>query len=84
MRHVEVTSNEVQTMPRPNDESTDPDVIKNLLTYTETAQLLAVPKGTLYAWVHERKIPYIRLAKRTVRFERAQILAWLAERRVAR
>ena len=66
-----------------NDESKDPESIKNLLTYTQTAQLLSIPKGTLYSWVHDQKIPYIRLSARTVRFEKPQILAWLAERRVA-
>ncbi len=54
-----------------------------LMTYAETADRLSVPVGTLYAWVHERKIPHIRLSARTVRFEASEIQAWLSRRRVS-
>lgn len=48
-----------------------------MLTYEELSALLKVPKGTLYAWVSEGRIPHIRLGKRTVRFERGRVLDWL-------
>ncbi len=53
-----------------------------LLTYAEAAKLLNVRKGTLYAWVHERRIPHLRLSSRLVRFDEATLRAWLAKRRV--
>ncbi len=53
-----------------------------LLTYAEAAKLLNVRKGTLYAWVHERRIPHLRLSQRLVRFDEAALQAWLAERQV--
>lgn len=53
-----------------------------LLTYAEAARLLNLRKGTLYAWVHERRIPHLRLSKRLVRFDEATLHAWLAERQV--
>jgi excisionase family DNA binding protein len=54
-----------------------------LLTYTEAAKLLSIRKGTLYAWVHERRIPHLRLSKRLVRFDEATLRKWLADRLVA-
>ncbi len=55
----------------------------DLMTYDEVAALLGVPKGTLYAWVHDRRLPHIRLGPRLVRFSRKALAAWLAERAVA-
>lgn len=52
-----------------------------LLTYKAASELLEVPIGTLYAWVHEKKIPHIRLGPRTVRFDLEELQTWLAERR---
>ena len=54
-----------------------------LLTYAEAARLLNVRKGTLYAWVHERRIPHLRLSTRLVRFDEATLMQWLADRQVA-
>ncbi len=56
---------------------------KPLMSYEETARLLGVKLGTLYAWVHHRKIPHVRLGDRLVRFDRAEIEGWLDARRVA-
>ncbi len=63
--------------------SAEDDTQPRLMTYAETAVRLSVPIGTLYAWVHERKIPHIRLSARTVRFEASEIEAWLSKRRVS-
>lgn len=53
-----------------------------MLTYTEAAAFLNVPRGTLHAWVHDRRVPHVRLGPRTVRFVRADLDAWVAQRRV--
>ena len=49
-----------------------------LLTYSQLSERLSVPVGTLYAWVMKNRIPYIRLSVRVVRFDEAEIDAWLA------
>ncbi len=53
-----------------------------LLGYEEAASLLGVKKGTMYAWVHQNRVPHIRLSQRCVRFDRAELEAWVEERRV--
>jgi excisionase family DNA binding protein len=52
------------------------------LNYDQAAKLLAVPIGTLYAWVHHHKVPHIRISARMVRFDRAELVSWLEARRV--
>ena len=54
----------------------------DLMTYEETAALLGVPKGTLYSWVFERRVPHVRLGPRLVRFSRKALAEWVAERTV--
>ncbi len=54
-----------------------------LLGYREAAQLLGIPRGTLYAWVSEGRIPHIRFSKRMVRFDAHEIEAWVDARRVS-
>ncbi len=54
-----------------------------LLTYAEAAAFLNVPRGTLHAWVHDRRVPHVRLGPRSVRFVRADIEQWLGTRKVA-
>ncbi len=51
-----------------------------LVTYRELAEYLNIPIGTLYAWVCQGTIPHIRISSRTVRFDLAQIDAWLRDR----
>jgi excisionase family DNA binding protein len=50
---------------------------QNLLTYSETSQIIGVPLGTLYALVAQSRIPHVRLGPRLVRFRRTEIEAWL-------
>lgn len=53
-----------------------------LLNYQEAAALLSMPVGTLYALVHQGRIPHIRLSRRMVRFDPGELDSWLARRRV--
>jgi excisionase family DNA binding protein len=46
------------------------------LTIKDLAQELQVKPSTLYAWVADRKIPFIRL-QRLIRFRKDQIEEWL-------
>jgi excisionase family DNA binding protein len=56
----------------------------SLLTVAEAAEFLRIRKGTLYQWVEERppRVPYIRLGRRAVRFDRQQLVDWLESQRV--
>lgn len=50
--------------------------------YAAAAEFLGVAKGTLYAWVHQRRVPHIRIGRRCVRFNRSALQAFLDERAV--
>jgi excisionase family DNA binding protein len=54
-----------------------------MLTYIETARLLGLPVGTVYALVHQRRIPHVRLGPRLVRFDREELDQWLSTHRIA-
>jgi excisionase family DNA binding protein len=53
---------------------------KQLLTYKKLAEFLGVKEGTLYWWVHEKRIPHLKLGARVVRFDPEAISVWLAQR----
>ncbi len=54
----------------------------DLMGYAEAARLLAIPVGTLYGWTHRRRVPFIRIGPRMVRFSRRALQGWLDERAV--
>lgn len=53
------------------------------LTYEQAASYLSLPIGTLRSMVHRSVIPHHRLGPRTVRFDRADLDAWLEAHKVA-
>lgn len=53
-----------------------------LIGYQEAAEVLGLPVGTLYALVHDQKIPHKRLGKRLVRFSLDEIKAWISQHSV--
>jgi len=55
---------------------------KELLDYESAAVYLRLKKSTLYAKVSRHEVPFIRLSGRLVRFDRAQLDAWLDQRSV--
>ena len=57
-------------------------VQKRLIGMEECAAYLGITVGSLYVWVHQRKIPYIKVGK-LVKFDLIAIDAWLKERTVA-
>jgi len=59
------------------------EVTDEMLDYGQMAKEFNIKKGTLHCWVHQRKIPHIRLGPRLVRFRRVHIEEWLKEREVA-
>lgn len=69
-------------MTKTTAESTPEPATTDMLNYREAAQLVGVPVGTLYTWVHEERIPHVRLGARLVRFPRVELERWLAARLV--
>jgi excisionase family DNA binding protein len=61
--------------------SDEPDTTP--MGYEEAAALTGVSESTLRWWVHMGRIPHLRLGPRTVRFEPAVLLEWMARRRVS-
>jgi excisionase family DNA binding protein len=55
---------------------------KPLITYQEAARILGLPRGTLYALVHQNRIPHIRLGKRLVRFDENRLREFVDAHRV--
>ena len=52
---------------------------KRIVSIEELAEYLGMPKGTLYHWVSQRRIPFVKLGRST-RFDIQQINQWLAQR----
>jgi excisionase family DNA binding protein len=53
----------------------------DLMTYQELGDHLGIKVSTLYAWVHQKRIPHVRFSGRMVRFDRAEIETWLEEKK---
>jgi excisionase family DNA binding protein len=66
------------------DEATpaNEDDEEELKTYAWLRRRTGLPPGTLYALVHDGRIPHVRLGKRLVRFRKRDIDHWLKERTV--
>jgi excisionase family DNA binding protein len=48
-----------------------------LLNIKEVAELTGLSIGTLYHFVSQRRIPFVRLSSRCVRFRKVDIEEWL-------
>ena len=48
-----------------------------ILNRSEASEFLKVPKRTLDYWVSTGQIPFSRLGRRLVRFQRSRLLEWL-------
>jgi excisionase family DNA binding protein len=44
--------------------------------------MLGIKQSMLYAWVHQNKIPHVKLGKRLLRFREKDIIAWLSDMEV--
>jgi excisionase family DNA binding protein len=54
---------------------------KRLLTVQEAAQMLAVSVSTLYGWVWQRRIPFVKIG-RALRFDVADLEKFILRNRV--
>ena len=53
-----------------------------ILGYAEAARFLNIPIGTLDCWVHNKRIPHIRIGRRAIKFVRSQLCEWLEQHQV--
>ena len=60
-----------------SNEQTD----RALLTAVEAAQLLRVPRSTVYELARNRRIPFLKIGRRTL-FVRQALLEWIAAQTV--
>ena len=56
-------------------------MIAELLSVKELARLIKVNKNTLYLWVNQRKIPYIKLGAKVL-FDEKDIESWVLDNKV--
>ena len=54
--------------------------MEELLTIDEVSQILKLTKSTIYQFISTKKIPYVKLGSRSVRFCQSDIQAWLKEK----
>jgi excisionase family DNA binding protein len=54
-------------------------LVEPLLDARQAAQLLRIPRSTLYELVRSRGLPHVRIGDRGLRFTRADLAAWVAE-----
>lgn len=50
--------------------------MNNLLTISQVAAKLGISEGTLYNWISQKKIDYIKV-NRQVRFSEEQLQRWI-------
>ena len=57
------------------------DPMPILMTAQEAAELLRIPRSTVYELARSRRIPFIKVGRRTL-FARQTLLEWIAEQTV--
>ena len=55
---------------------------KILLTAIEVAAPTGFAEGTMRHWVSQRRIPFVRISNRCVRFRHEDIEQWISEKSV--
>ena len=53
-----------------------------LLTIAEVAEQLSISTKTVYRWIAEKKITYVRLPGGDIRFRQSEIETWLKEKTI--
>lgn len=57
--------------------SENTETLPDIGGYELAEQMTGIGRSSLYAMVHHRRIPHLRLGRRLVRFRRAELEAWL-------
>ena len=56
--------------------------MRRLLTIAEAAGYLGIKKKTLYGMTSQRRIPYVKIDGKLLRFDQAELDAWVEEHKV--
>lgn len=54
---------------------------RRFVAIEDLAQYLSLTKGTLYVWVSQRRIPYLKMGG-ALRFDLKEIENWLKDKRI--
>jgi len=54
-----------------------------LIGSAEAAKLLGIERTTLYQWTSKKLVPFVRVSRNLIKFNRAELQSWIAERRIA-
>jgi len=57
-------------------------VERRYLNINELSEYIGIPKGTLYVWVCQKRIPYVKISN-LLRFDLRDIDGWVKARSVA-
>ena len=55
-----------------------------LMTVKEVSELLSISERKLWQLTHDGEIPHVRIGSRTIRFDEADLAAWLAQQKQGR
>jgi excisionase family DNA binding protein len=56
-------------------------ILEELFTADELSKHLLVNKQTIYNWVAKKKVPYIKLGGKLIRFKMSHVKDWLLKNR---
>ncbi|MFA5858406.1 MAG: helix-turn-helix domain-containing protein [Elusimicrobiota bacterium] len=54
---------------------------QKLLSITEVSEYLGLSKNTIYSWIWQRKIPYVKCG-RLVKFDKKDIDQWIERHKI--
>lgn len=57
--------------------------MEKLLTVAQVAEILNVKESTLYKWTHNRKIHFVKLSGRILRFRQSDLERWIESKQSA-
>jgi len=50
-----------------------------LIGSVQAAKLLGIERTTLYQWTSKKLIPFVRVSRNLIKFDRAELQSWIAE-----
>ena len=57
--------------------------MKRFVGPDELAEYLGLSINTIYSWIWLKKIPYIKMGKKLVKFDLQEIEVWIKEKKIA-
>ncbi|MGA2640747.1 MAG: helix-turn-helix domain-containing protein [Spirochaetia bacterium] len=53
-----------------------------LIGSAEAAKLLGIERTTLYQWTSKKLVPFVRVSRNLIKFNREELQSWIAARRI--